>query len=617
MTHILLFGFGPLPHEGLRMSGPGLRTWHFTSVLLQAGHDVTLLADRLFGAYPDDLPSLITTAPALPQSAAGAGGPAGRWTYHSIADTLWHNPAGLKALVEAAGAECAIGVTTTACAVAAEVIGGLPFWCDLYGSIMAEAQLKALVYGDDSHLTHFFNFERKAIERGDIFSSVSDRQGWSLIGELGLWGRLNQWTAGYDFVSTIPIASETAPYTLGASVIRGIHAQPSDFVILYSGGYNTWTDVDTLFAALEAVFAARAGVVFVSTGGRIDGHDDVTYARFQRLTQSSRFADRYHLCGWVPTAQVPDYYLESDLGVNVDRPSYEALLGSRTRILDWMRAELPAVSSDLTELARDTAAAGAGLLYKPGDSAGLCAALLRCIDDPPFTAQMGLAARRLLHERFTFEGTTVKLCAWAANPTHAPDFGKPPTRLVAPAQGVGVGIAQAIERRSLGLGLAVQLWPVVARVTDALGLRPVQKWLHRAGMRLLRLDRPPYRAMYHGFEPPRTMQAGATYPLHGRIRNDGTTTWIPASTEKGFNASYHWKTPDGKYAIKGGARTALPGEVRGGKAVAIVLQVMAPPEPGAYCLELDMVREGVTWFSEAGAAGPTFSVAVTEVTKTS
>lgn len=355
MTRVLMFGFGPLPYEGLRMSGPGLRTWHLLSVLRAAGHEVCLIADRVYGSYPEGLPNVVT------HSESG-------WTYHSVSDVRWHNPTSLRPLVKAANAECVIGVTTTATAVACELAGDLPLWGDLYGSIMAEAQLKALVYGDDSHLSHFWAFERKAIERVDIFSAVSERQQWSVVGELGIWGRLNQWTSGYNFVTTIPIASETMPYNPPRKVIRGVLADNDAFVILYSGGYNTWTDVDTLFNALEAVMSQRADVLFVSTGGKIDGHDDVTYTRFQRLIEGSPYAQRYHLCGWVSNEDVPAYYLESNLGVNVDRPSYEAQLGSRTRVLDWMRARLPSVSSSLTELSAEVVAAGGG----PGLPSGRC-----------------------------------------------------------------------------------------------------------------------------------------------------------------------------------------------------------------------------------------------------
>ncbi len=594
-----MFGFGPLPIEGLRVSGPGLRTWHLLRALRSAGHEVCLIADRVYGSYPADIPELVT------RQEDG-------WTYHSISDARWHNPAALRPLVEKSGAACAIGVTTPATAVASELVGDLPLWGDLYGSIMAEAQLKALVYGDDSFLAHFWAQERKSIERADIFSAVSERQQWSIIGELGIWGRLNQWTSGYEFAVTIPISSETTPYpTPPRRVIRGIHADEDAFVILYSGGYNTWTDVDTLFAALEMVMAERPEVVFVSTGGKIEGHDDLTYTRFQALVNASPYRKRFHLCGWVPNEDVPAYYLESDLGVNVDRMSYEALLGSRTRILDWMRAGLPSVSSSLTELAQQAVAGGGGLAYEPGNAQDLARCLRRCASDRAATARMGECARQVLIERFTFEATTKPLLAWVAKPYHAPDYGRSVPKLVASAQTVASGVAQAIERRSLGLALALQVWPKIARVTDTLGLTRLQRWLVKVGMRALRLERPPYRVQFVRYQVPDQMQTGQVYQCPVRVRNTGATHWPTSRTNPtGINLGYHWLTTDEVMVVRDGPRVELPADLPSGRMADLTLCVTPPEQPGSYLLQLDMVREGVTWFSESGSPGPKLTVEV-------
>jgi glycosyltransferase involved in cell wall biosynthesis len=599
MTRVLMFGFGPLPIENLRTMAPGLRTWHFLRVLLDAGHDVWLVANRVYGTYPDDLPGIVSQRK-------------DRWTYYSIADVHWHNPSVMRPLLADARAECVVAVTTPASAVATDTVGGLPMWADLYGSIMAEAQLKALVYGDDTYLSHFWTMERKAIERGDIFSTVSERQKWSLIGELGMWGRLNQWTSGYDFATAMPIASETTPYQSRRSVLRETIGEDA-FVILYSGGYNTWTDVDTLFNALEVVLCQCPNVVLVSTGGKIEGHDDMTYTRFQKLIEGSRYRERYHLRGWVPSEDIPSYYLESNVAVNVDRPSYEAMLGSRTRALDWMRAGLPCVLSSLTELSDEIEKAGAGLTYRPGDSQDLVRCLLQCINDPKAAAEMGQRGRQLLLERFTFEATSKRLLEWVEKPTHAPDFGHNIPKLVSSSQSVSTQIVQAIERRSLSLSLALRVWPAITAVTTALGLQSIEKPLASFGMRALRLDRSQYQAQYLTCTVPQQMRARGVYDGEVRLRNSSSLPWLTAQqSDKGINLSYHWTTPEGVMLIKEGVRSVLPETVKPGKAITVRFQVAAPEKPGRYQLALDLVREGVTWFSEAGSPGPSFAIDVNE-----
>src|SRR5436190_10643998 len=109
MTRVLLFGFGPLPGENLRLSGPCLRAWHFLSVLRDAGHEVTVLANRTHEVYPDDLPPLVTTKH-------------DHWTYHSIAHGYWFNHSVLRPLVTESSAVCAVSATTPASAVAASLV---------------------------------------------------------------------------------------------------------------------------------------------------------------------------------------------------------------------------------------------------------------------------------------------------------------------------------------------------------------------------------------------------------------------------------------------------------------------------------------------------------------
>ena len=75
-------------------------------------------------------------------------------------------------------------------------------------------------------------------------------------------------------------AKPHAPFTSTRKIIRGGLIPDDAFVIFYSGGYNTWTDVETLFAALDQLMADYPQMYFVSTGGKIEGHDDLTYSRF-------------------------------------------------------------------------------------------------------------------------------------------------------------------------------------------------------------------------------------------------------------------------------------------------------------------------------------------------
>jgi len=283
---------------------------------------------------------------------------------------------------------------------------------------MAEAQTKAYVYDDDKYLDHFFKMESKVLTRADIFSTVSESQGFSLIGELGIWGRLNKNTMGYRFVKVIPNTVETKQFKHTKKVIRGKLAKENDFVVLNTGGYNTWTDVDTLFHGLEKAMGKIPNLVFVSTGGEIFGHDELTYEHFKELISSSKFKERFHLCGWVPNSDLPSFYFEADLGINSDKFSYEALLGSRTRILDWMRVPLTFISTPLSEITKYLIQNNLAFGFKQGDSDDLAEKLVWISSNKEKLEETKANLKKIVSEEFTSQSIFLEFKEWIKNPQH-------------------------------------------------------------------------------------------------------------------------------------------------------------------------------------------------------
>ncbi len=80
----------------------------------------------------------------------------------------------------------------------------------------------------------------------------------------------------------MPNAIESTPYKHLKTVLRGRLASEGDFVVLWSGGYNTWTDVDTLFAGLIKAMKEEPRLRFVSIGGAIPGRDEQTLYHLPR-----------------------------------------------------------------------------------------------------------------------------------------------------------------------------------------------------------------------------------------------------------------------------------------------------------------------------------------------
>ena len=77
-----------------------------------------------------------------------------------------------------------------------------------------------------------------------------------------------------------------------------------------------------------------------------------------------------------------------------------------------------------------------------------------------------------------------------------------------------------------------------------------------------------------------------------------------AQGEVPVHVSYHWLSPDKKNALVfEGARTPLPHDVNPGESITVQSVVQAPPKPGTYYLQWDLVQERVIWFSFKSGRG--------------
>ena len=105
-----------------------------------------------------------------------------------------------------------------------------------------------------------------------------------------------------------------------------------------------------------------------------------------------------------------------------------------------------------------------------------------------------------------------------------------------------------------------------------------------------------YDVAYVRLETPASAAASATILAALTLGNRSWRTWAPP-----IAASYHWLDPKGTVVVQDGARTPLPRAIAPGETCEMTLRIDTPPTAGRYTLAVDLVEEGVTWFSEAGA----------------
>ncbi|MBM3705973.1 MAG: glycosyltransferase family 4 protein, partial [Actinobacteria bacterium] len=434
---VMLLGMSPMPFENDRkVYGPGIRTWQFVLPLLEKGYELCVCNYAIPSAYSEDLRSFLNRDFKISISKKGFQPSEYRFEYNILKKEDFENPDILAGLFLKFKPGCVAGCsfypsyaasrmlkTVAAGNGSEQVIKKVPFWADLFGHVMGEAQARAFMDDDDGCLFHYWNSEYGIITSADIFSSVSDRQKYALIGELGAAGRLNRHTSGYEFVHTIPCGMPQEEFAHEKNVIRSTGGiTDDDFVVLWTGGYNTWTDVDTLFAGLVTAMEKNPKIKFVSTGGEIPEQDLKTYPGFLKKIESSPYRRNFIMNGWIPGRDVPSYYFEADIGINIDRDIYEVRLGSKSRILDWMRAGLAVLSSNVCELTEIIERKGVGYTFSPGDPADLAAKILYLAANRDEVKKTALRGRKYGLENFSFEKTTESFQSWVKNPVFSPDW---------------------------------------------------------------------------------------------------------------------------------------------------------------------------------------------------
>jgi glycosyltransferase involved in cell wall biosynthesis len=425
MTKVLVIGYNPpqiVPK--VKIEAAHYRTWQFLQPLLDDGHEVCLCAGtRDEVASGDDVPQAWRK----------------HLVYHPIAFGAGDWAQQMQAAHDAFQPQCVVSVNFSHCLYATKLKTEAPIWMEIYGDLLTIMQAGAYRAQSDRGIETQIAFMREVLRKGDIFSGCGRAQCHMMVGELAMTGRLNSRTFGYEFTRAILPGS---PPKVGEGLLsvaaRGILAEgvdggsarqllaqhgivDTDFVVLWCGGYNTWTDVETLFKGLEAAMQSDPHLHYVSVGANTYNAPDNVYDRFVALAAASPHRERYHMLGWRPWSEMATYYRESNVGINIDALHYETIFGTRTRLVEMIASGLPVVTSlgaELSYLLRD---AGIALTFAVGDWQTLGRNLAQMAANAELTQKMAIAAYRYAQEDLSFAATTAPLRQWVLEPAPAPD----------------------------------------------------------------------------------------------------------------------------------------------------------------------------------------------------
>jgi glycosyltransferase involved in cell wall biosynthesis len=387
---------------GEKMAGPGIRAWEI-SRSLAGGLDVVL-------AIPDYSP-----------------GEAGRLSGGAPFEVIRYSVASPSRLKEAAGRSRIV-------LVQGYVLSKFPFLArldahlvvDLYDPFVLENLFvhqgmgTALKDRDIIH-RHDLAVFNSLIAGGDHFLCASDRQKDLLMGALMALNRINP--AALDFsesadelVSIVPFGiREDAGGPRGERVIRGKAGTigEDDIVLLWGGVISSWFDPLTLISALAQARREdpRLKLYFLSTR-----HPNPLTPGFEMARRAESAARELGLAGgpvvfnsdWVDYDRRAAYFREADIGVSIHKTHLETRYSFRTRMLDYLKHQLPILCTEGDFFADLVRRENLGIVVGPEDPSELKEAILKLASSADLRNDMRARIARL-GSAFSWDTVTLPL----------------------------------------------------------------------------------------------------------------------------------------------------------------------------------------------------------------
>ncbi len=225
------------------------------------------------------------------------------------------------------------------------------------------------------------------LRRADFIICASEKQRDMWLGHLSAVGRINPLTYSADdtlhnLIDVVPFGISDELCEASQPAIKGVVSgiTRNDKVVLWGGGIYNWFDPLTLLRAVAVVAAKHKNVRLFFMGV---AHPNPDVAALDMVSRTRALSDELGLTEkhvffnetWVPYARRADYLVDADLGVSTHFEHVETAFSFRTRILDYLWAGLPVVSTEGDAFADLLSNSGAGVAVPYRDVGALASAL--------------------------------------------------------------------------------------------------------------------------------------------------------------------------------------------------------------------------------------------------
>jgi glycosyltransferase involved in cell wall biosynthesis len=266
--------------------------------------------------------------------------------------------------------------------------------------------------------------------RGDYFlySHAAQRDYW--LGLLTATGRVNhqQYRCDPNFTTLfgcVPYGIADEPPIQTQSPLRTDAARfaPNDKILCWGGGLWKWFDPCSVIRALGEIARVRQDIKLFflatrraasdSTGINIAYATDEAVALSQELGLYNRLV--FFNDTWVPYAERQNYLVDATIGLSTHFETLETHFSIRTRLLDYLWAGLPIITTRGDYLSDLVAREALGLVVAPQNVPEIQAAIVRLCDDQALHARCQQNIRQI-RQQFRWSRILAPLEAFCEQP---------------------------------------------------------------------------------------------------------------------------------------------------------------------------------------------------------
>ena len=213
------------------------------------------------------------------------------------------------------------------------------------------------------------------IRAADFIICASENQKDFWLGWLAALGRVNPLIHDDDatlskLIAVVPFGLSNKTPAHDTPSIKGIFKTISsqDKVVLWGGGLWNWLDPQTLIRAMATFVDTHPNIKLLFMGVQSPNPRTAKMQTSSQTIELSKslglFEKTVFFNDWTPYSQRHNYLLEADIGVSLHRNHIETRFAFRTRMLDYIWAGLPILTTEGDVFSAIVEQYGLGIIVK-------------------------------------------------------------------------------------------------------------------------------------------------------------------------------------------------------------------------------------------------------------